>query len=107
MKKALLKTGPKGQHGKSTGAVTPSARAHALASPAIKRARESSKLSRASIDQDVQAVAAAKARSAMDQAAAAAAGIAKVAAAAKAAAKVAAPAAAALAVRLQRRGSAS
>lgn len=64
MKKALLKTGPKGQHRKSAGIVTSSARAVALASPAIKRARE------------------------------AAAGIAKVAAAAKAAAKAAAPAAA-------------
>src|SRR5579885_1434328 len=106
MKRALLKTGPKGQHGKSSGAVKAGVRAVALASPAIKRAREGSKLSRASIRSDVQAVAAAKARSAMDRAAAAAAGVARVAAAAKAAAKAAAPAAAALATGLQRRNSA-
>jgi hypothetical protein len=100
MKKELLKTGPKGQQGK----------ANALASPAIKRAREGTKLSRASINSDVQTVAAAKAKSAMDKAAAAAAGIAKVAAAAKAAAakSVARPVAAAAtqAVKLQRLGSA-
>ena len=109
MKKELNKTGPQGQQGKNSGAVTPGVLAKALASPAIKRARESIMLSRASIQSEVHAVAAAKARSAMDQAAAAAAGLAKVAAAAKAAAAKAAarPAAAAtLAVRLQRKNSA-
>jgi hypothetical protein len=99
MKKALIKTGPHGQHGKK-----------ALASPAIKRARAGKKLAQASIQSDVHAVAAARARSAMDLAAAAAAGIARVAAAAKAAAAIAAakPAAAAarIAVKLQRQGSA-